>query len=146
MKKHRIMHRFRKALAVLLTFCLVLSLAPAALADDATSGTCGENVTWTLDTDTGVLTISGTGDMADWSTRSDVPWYSYRRSISAVTIDEGVTSIGIYAFYHCTGLTDVTIPDSVTTIGDRAFYNCTGLTSVTIGSGVTSIGSRLFYN
>ena len=55
-----------------------------------------------------------------------------------------MTSIGVYAFEECTGLTSVTIPDSVKSIGYRAFNGCTKLTSVTIGNGVTSIGYRAF--
>ncbi len=52
----------------------------------------------------------------------------------------GVTSIGSWAFYGCSGLTSVTIPASVTSIGDAAFRDCSGLTSVTIPASVTSIG------
>ncbi|MBR7155112.1 MAG: leucine-rich repeat protein, partial [Paludibacteraceae bacterium] len=70
------------------------------------SGTCGDNLTWEL-TD-GVLTISGTGAMSNY-TSSSSPWYSYRSSITSVVIEEGVTNIGNYAFYNCTGLTSVTI-------------------------------------
>ena len=62
----------------------------------------------------------------------------------AIAIPDGVTSIGDYAFFACTGLTSVTIPDSVTSIGNYAFYNCEGLTSVTIGSSVESIGEDAF--
>ncbi|MCD7767890.1 MAG: dockerin type I domain-containing protein [Oscillospiraceae bacterium] len=71
------------------------------------TGTCGENVIWTLDTSTGVLTISGEGEMEDYSSSSDVPWYSLRESITAVVIEDGVTSIGSFAFYECSSLTDV---------------------------------------
>ena len=59
-----------------------------------------------------------------------------------MTIPEGVTSIGDYAFDWCTSLTSVTIPEGVTNIGNCAFYNCRGLTSVTIPEGVTSIGDN----
>lgn len=52
-----------------------------------------------------------------------------------------VTSIGQYAFYNCSGLTNVTIPDSVTSIGNHAFYGCRGLTNVIIPNSVTSIGA-----
>ena len=116
-------------------------------ADAATeSGKCGDNLTWSLDTDTGVLTISGTGDMYNWHYSGDVPWDSKRSSVKTVVIGDSVTSIGECAFYYCTGLTSVTIPDSVTSIGDGAFENCTGLTSVTIPDSVTSIGDEAFNN
>ena len=61
-----------------------------------------------------------------------------------VTIPDSVTSIGVGAFYNCSGLTSVTIPDSVRSIGDSAFSGCSGLTSVTIGNGVTSVGDYAF--
>lgn len=69
-----------------------------------------------------------------------------QRTIKTVTADDlqGVTSIGGYAFYNCSGLTSVTIPEGVTSIGDYAFNGCSGLTSVTIPDGVTSIGSSAF--
>ena len=60
------------------------------------------------------------------------------------TIPNSVTSIGDWAFYHCTGLTSVTIPNSVTSIGKSTFGECTGLTSLTIPNSVTSIGSEAF--
>ena len=65
--------------------------------------------------------------------------------LTSVTIPNSVTTIGQQAFYSCSGLTSVTIPNSVTTIGQQAFYSCSGLTSVTIGNSVTSIGNSAFY-
>ena len=61
-----------------------------------------------------------------------------------LTIPDGVTSIGNYAFIGCSDLTSVTIPDSVTSIGGFAFRDCIGLTSVTIPASVTSIGNGAF--
>ncbi|MCD8161397.1 MAG: leucine-rich repeat domain-containing protein, partial [Clostridiales bacterium] len=107
------------------------------------SGTCGDDLTWTLYSDY-ELTITGTGAMTDWSEANEVPWYSYCNSITSVTIPDGVTSIGAEAFAYCESLTSVTIPDSVTTIGKYAFEYCTGLTSVTIPSSVTTIGNGAF--
>ena len=66
-------------------------------------------------------------------------------SVTSVTIPNGVTYIGAYAFDFCKDLTSVTIPNSVTSIGNAAFYGCSGLTSVTIPNSVTSIGGAAFY-
>ncbi len=63
-----------------------------------------------------------------------------------MTIGNGVTSIGGYAFCVCTGLTSITIPGSVTSIGYNAFSGCTGLKSITIPDSVTYIGSDAFEN
>ncbi|MCC8069311.1 MAG: leucine-rich repeat domain-containing protein, partial [Ruminococcus sp.] len=78
-------------------------------AEDEYSGSCGENCTYSFDTTTGTLTISGTGDMEDYSYNSVLPWYSFSEYIKTVIIEDGVTSIGSYAFYKCTSLTEVTI-------------------------------------
>lgn len=94
---------------------------------------------WRLE-DNGTLYIYCTGDMPSRE------WDNYVRSITAVDIASGATSIGRSAFYYCSGLTSVTIPDSVTRIGGYAFGNCDSLTSVTIPDGVTSIGSNAFYH
>ncbi len=70
--------------------------------------------------------------------------FYYCRSLTSVTIPDGVTSIGDYAFCDCKSLTSVTIGSGVTSIGEDAFCDCKSLTSVTIGSGVTSIGESAF--
>ena len=123
---------------------LLLSPITAKAAED--SGTCGKDgdkVTWSYDA--GTLTISGTGEMADYSNSSQSPWYGYRNDIENVAIGDGVTSIGKYAFYECSSLTSITIPDGVTSIGTYAFRNCSSLTSITIPNSVTSIGDCAFY-
>ena len=109
------------------------------------SGSCGENVTWTLTAD-GTLTISGTGAMTDYTYDSRSPWYSCRTYIKRVVMQQGVTSIGDHAFWDCSGLTSVTIPDGVTSIGGDAFSGCAALTSVEIPNGVTAIGGSTFSN
>ena len=106
------------------------------------SGTCGDNLTWTLD-DTGTLTISGTGDMWDFY-YADAPWKSNAESIQNVILSADLTRIGNYAFFNCTNLTNINIPVGVTSIGDSAFYNCYGITFLEIPAGVTSIGDDSF--
>ena len=151
------------SLAMLLTITSGLNLTAYAAVK---TGKCGDNVTYSLDTSTGVLTISGAGDMADYST--DSPFY-HNNSVESVIIENGVTSIGKHtfqgcaslisitiqnsvtsigdsAFSGCTSLTNITIPNSVTSISRHAFWNCTSLKSVTIPNSVTSIGSSVFYN
>ena len=114
----------------------------AITVNDDITGTCGDNLTWTLDSE-GTLTISGTGAMTDWESYSLVPWDSNADMIKTVSIENGVTSIGKYAFDYCSNLTSVTIPNSVKSIGDSAFRSC-GLTSITIPNSVKSIGDYAF--
>ena len=113
-------------------------LTPSVIAE----GTYGDNLTWTL-TNTGILTVSGTGDM-DMTYGSQVPWQENSYSIKTVNIQPGVTSIGACAFEHCSGLTAITIPDGITNIGYRAFMDCSSLTSITIPASATNIDREAF--
>lgn len=157
---------YKKAISVFLVVAMLLCAAPlngfvglelpdffsfdskAIEIADATSGTCGDNVTWSLDIETGVLNITGTGEMSNGET-DDLsnpyrPWLSYRDYIKSVNIGNGITSISEWSFINCSNLSDVTISDSVTSIGSEAFYKCTDLTNITIPDSVTSIGSSAF--
>lgn len=108
-----------------------------------TSGICGDNLTWTFDELTGTLTISGEGEMYNYNSYDNLaPWHL--NGIYSVTIEDGVTSIGDYAFYRSYDLTDVTIPDSVTQIGKGAFYSCKSITKLTISEYITEIGEGAF--
>ena len=106
------------------------------------SGSCGENVTYTFDSETGLLTISGNGFMYNYDTM-DSP-FSSQTVIKTVVINNGVTSIGNCVFWRCSGLTSITIPNSVTSIGGEAFCLCGELTGITIPNSVTSIGDDAF--
>lgn len=139
---------YDSAKITLLTIAVVFVFAVGALAvgtdevsaDD--SGSAGDDIIWSYNSTSKALTITGAGDMYDWDF-TDSPWYSYGNEIESVTIGDGITSIGDWAFFECTALTSVTIPGGVTVIGDHAF-GCTGLTAVDIPAGVTSIENDAF--
>ena len=123
-------------------FLLAVLCRGAALADD--SGSCGDYVNYSFVSSTGIMTISGTGAMADYTFESGGPWYAYRTSIRSIVVQSGVTGIGEFAFKDCTYLTAVTLPDTVTEIGSYAFYNCLKLTGLALPSSLTTIGLHAF--
>jgi len=141
----------RRLLSALLAVAMLCALLPATLLtagadiilppdpfDDVVSGVCGENVAWELNKTSGVLTISGTGEM------TSAPWLDHTGSIRTVTVGDGVTNLVAGAFEHCTRLTTAAISDSVTVIGSSAFSGCAGLTDVTIPEQTVSIGKDAF--
>lgn len=137
---------------LLVMVCAVAAAHPAARAEaDAAvqstvvvSGTCGENMTWSLNS-TGVLEISGSGKMEDYySFGSTAPWKDHSSSICTVTVSDGVTSIGDYSFEGCGYLAAITLPDGLTSIGCSAFRDCDDLESITFPDGLTSIGFSAF--
>lgn len=108
------------------------------------SGSCGTNLTWTL-YDNNELVISGTGEMRDfYSNDGNAPWYNYRGIIESVIINEGVTSIGAYAFQNCTALTLVELPDSLEHLGGYTFENCDSLKSMELPVGIKTINDFVF--
>ncbi len=111
-------------------------------AEDALLQMEAEDFAWNLDESTGTLTISGHGEMPGGTFSS--PWASKRLLIKSVVIENGITSIGRYAFYNFTGLTSVTIPSTVARIDNSAFKYCNSLANITIPDSVTSIGAYAF--
>ena len=111
----------------------------------ATSGACGDGVTWSLDS-AGKLTISGNGTMTDYTqlSSSRAPWFDSYSSVKSVVIQSGVKSIGDYAFYYCINLTSVTIPEGITSIGKFAFDECKSLSSLTVPSSTSTISDDAF--
>jgi len=116
------------------------------------SGNCGttnheSEVTWELarTSTSGVLTISGTGKMASYSSVDQYPWNDYRSSITSLVFESGVTSVCDGAFSGYSNLTSVTFQQGVETIGHSAFSSCSGLKSISIPNSVTTIYSGAFY-
>ena len=105
-------------------------------------GTCGENAVWKLEK--GVLTVSGTGDMADYSGAKEQPWYAYRESITSVVVKGSVNRVGAYAFCELKNLNSVVIEEGVTELGTYALRWNYNLSSVTLPSSVTAMGRSVF--
>ena len=148
----------KKLLSVVLCVLMLAALLPLDLHPakaEETSGQCGDDLYWEFDKSTGKLTITGSGEMWDYSMGS-APWFSgnmiYSR-MKTIHLSEGVTSIGSCAFYardeSCdwyptADLTTVILPDSLQRIGDAAFTYCVKLQSVIIPDSVTDIGRSAF--
>ena len=112
-----------------------------------TSGYCGKNnltdIRWSLDTISGHLSFTGSGEMKDFSRSfTDVPWR--RSTIQSVLLNAGITSIGAYAFYECENLSSLTLCSSLVKINGEAFNRCTSLASVTLPASLTTISEEAF--
>lgn len=125
------MKNFKKLIAVILAVLMVAAIPMTAFAAQVNENYIGKNLTWTFSESTGELKIIGMGDMTDFSQGSYAPWNEYASQIVAVTLDDGVTSIGNYAFFNCS-FTDIVIPNGVKSIGDCAFFACDKLESIVI--------------
>lgn len=131
-----------RLLSILLVLLMALTLLPlGALADE--NSKCGESLTWNLD-EIGILTISGTGDMYDYSSAYPAPWSAKNNDISEIIVLDGVTSIGNNAFHSCNAESINLQITSLISIGQNAFSRCTMLTSIFIPESVQSIGSEAF--
>jgi hypothetical protein len=122
-----------------LTNANIQCIGHAVVTNNGECGANGANLIWSLDSD-GVLTITGTGNMADYVNTGDIPWTALKDNIISVVVGNGVTSIGYNAFNSCGKLKNVELPASVTSIGNNAFSLCFSLGNVTIPASVTSIG------
>ncbi len=150
----------KKWLSVILSIvmlCTVLgggaSFAFAATA--ATSGSCGDNIKYNIDTSTGVLTLTGSGATNNYSymnvnigsSMKRCPWYNSRDSIKRVVISEGVTVLGNYLFFEMTSIQTVILPSTITGVNRYAFAGCTALSTVNLqDTKITKIGLNAFEN
>ena len=127
-------------------------------------GTDG-NISYTLNRLTGELTLTGSGTMNNYAFTSangvngmgsTAPWGDQIKNslfdgqyntdiITKITVGDGITTIGDYAFYGYDHVTQVTLPSTVTSIGEGAFAKCSSLTTLNIHpTPVTSIGVYAF--
>lgn len=136
----------KRLLSLAVALALLCALLPQAVLPAFAvmdSGTCGDNLTWTLDDD-GLLRIEvsgeGSGEMEAYADAADVPWAGWRDQILRVEVREDIKTVSALAFSDCTALTAAVIADSVTLIGESAFSGCTALKELDLGLGIQSIG------
>lgn len=141
----------RKMVSFLLVLLLLAGLVPQGVfaAETATSGTWGDNGgTWSFNSSTGTLTVSGTGEIPVFG--FDCPWLHLKDSVKRVVVSEGITEIGANVFGFTDGygqypnLASVSLPDSIKRIDDYAFAG-SSLASIYLPSKLTYIGAGAFY-
>lgn len=147
---------FIKLIAVLMAVMMVAVYLPVIEASAATSsGSLGNNVKWTFDTNTKVITVTGSGAMKNFTKTNDGQGFNNlvvgtvrypNKYATKVVVSEGITNIGNYALSGLTGVTSVQLPSTVTSIGSNAFNGCTALTTVNLTEKITSIGASAFKN
>lgn len=128
------------ALCLALLLCVGLFVQPASAAE--TSGSCGDNLTWSFAD--GRLTITGSGEMTDYNQVDLPPWYEFRDQIYYLSLPEGLTTVGDMAFFDCINLTAATMPSTVTEIGWLAFCQCRSMTILVLNQGLQKIDRSAF--
>jgi len=124
---------------------LILVVSPiVCFAAEENSGTCGQNLTWRYDESTKTLIIEGTGSMTNWFSNRQVPWKHLRLEATSLSLPEGLTSVGDYAFYGFENISELYIPSTVTRVGHGAFSIWKSLKEVNITNGVKELGGWVF--
>ena len=120
-------------ICTVLSAWLILSSACIGVSATTTSGSCGEGVSWSYDPNSKTLTISGTGEIDDYSIGNNPPpWKVNSCKIVNVVIEDGITKIGSFAFYGCEDLVSVSIAESVTSLSESIFRDCLKLENINI--------------
>lgn len=150
----------KKITSLIIVFSMLVAMLACfdvSTAFAATSGNCGANfggtnAKWSLNTSTGVLTISGKGATKDCGNvgSNQAPWKDSRDKIKSIVVEEGITALGRYMFYKCEVAESVSLPSTLTAIGDTkfleygTFVDCKALTNVTLPSKLQTIGHAAF--
>ena len=140
----------KKIITSLVLIALIFGVLPAPSPSYAAAGgTCGDDLYWSYSDN--VLTISGTGDMYDFTMKTsnnlptEMPWRSYQTTISRVIIEDGVCGIGDYSFYNFPMLSEIVFPEtSLKRIGRSAFSRCEKIKKIVLPDSVESLGASVF--
>ncbi len=130
----------KKVLSFLIVLVMLIGMAPSLnVFADEFSGKCGDNLTWALD-ENGTLTISGTGEMYNsdsgwsfWEEYSGEDWYWSERVVKQIIVEEGVTTIGSFAFSNLVKVTQITFPDSIININPHSLQGLDSLLEIIVG-------------
>ncbi len=126
---------------------IILSISVVIMSFSITMSAFADDVAWHYDETTSTLYITGSGNMDNYEDVYSIPWAKYANDIKTAVIEEGVTSIGDYAFSGLKTLTDVQIPDTVTSVGNNAFASCRMLNKLTFSENIAKIADSSFaYN
>ncbi len=134
-------------LSLLLTLFLLLSLLPApATAQEVTSGTCGEHITWVFEEATATLILTGTGETVSYPESIQIPWYPLREKIQKAVVSPGITGLGDCTFAHLKKLQSVSLPDGLESIGAWCFWHCESLPEIRLPGSLTFFGDFALRN
>ena len=106
---------------MMVLFVAILLFRSSVSSAEAISGTCGSCLNWNL-SDLGILTITGTGAMDDYTPTSTPPWEARKGSITKIIIGDGVTTIGDYAFDNCRNASEIEFGEGLVSIGKYSFH------------------------
>ena len=139
----------KKTVSLFLLLLLVLNIISISFISSyatSSSGSCGDNVKYSFDSSTGVLTLTGKGDTYAYENIAFMGFSPFNKStdIKTVLVKEGIMGIGTGLFNKCSEIKSVSLPSSLLTISRSAFSGCSSLTSVTIPSKVTEIKELAF--
>ena len=136
---------FKTSSLLLLILLLMISAVSCGSKSAASaSGGCGDGLSWSYDSSTQILSITGNGTMTDHTSSADVPWAAAKGSVKAITISEGVLNVGDYAFYGFSALESVSLPSTLRSVGKFSFAFCSKIKNVTLPSSVETIKESAF--
>lgn len=136
------MKYIRRLTSLLLLCALLLTLPVGASAAQTVGGDCSEGLRWSLNLDTGMLTISGSGELKEVG--GFAPWSEYEDQITGITVKSGVKRIGEYSLNGLEKVKKIVLAEGIKEIGDYAFQYATALKSVTLPESLEVLGFGAF--
>ena len=132
-----------------LVFVLSAFLSFNTNAEIITGDKCGDDCTWSFDTNTGQLTISGTGAMYNYEYLNQQsedgdncfrPYYTIKNNVTSIKIEEGISAVGLNAFFDFRGVEEVSLPQSLDIIQPGGFQSCIALENINLPDNLKTIG------